>query len=149
MGHTEAETVESPINNIPVIQVEKDATSDHYNPTVRLMNIPKLNDGSCGFDLSRSKWDPYPWVSSIDKDSPAENSGCKVGDCVLEVQKNHDITTFNYIYRQIRSKHFILFDKLSGLILKVHSFKALRVFRFEYFLILKTYGCWRLRKQLC
>lgn len=36
--------------------------SDHYNPTVREVNIPKLANGSCGFDLSRSKWDPYPWV---------------------------------------------------------------------------------------
>lgn len=36
---------------------------DHYNPTVREVNIPKLANGSCGFDLSRSKWDPYPWVS--------------------------------------------------------------------------------------
>lgn len=36
--------------------------SDHYNPSVREVNIPKLANGSCGFDLSRSKWDPYPWV---------------------------------------------------------------------------------------
>lgn len=36
--------------------------SDHYNPYVREVNIPKLANGSCGFDLSRSKWDPYPWV---------------------------------------------------------------------------------------
>lgn len=35
---------------------------DHYNPMVREVNIPKLVSGSCGFDLSRSKWDPYPWV---------------------------------------------------------------------------------------
>lgn len=89
MGHTEDAIVESPLINIPVIQVDKNGTNDHYNPTVRLLNIPKLNDGSCGFDLSRSKWDPYPWVSSIDKDSPAENSGCKVGDCVLEVPVNN------------------------------------------------------------
>lgn len=36
--------------------------TDHYNPSVREVNIPKLGNGSCGFDLSRSKWDPYPWV---------------------------------------------------------------------------------------
>lgn len=42
--------------NIPVEH------SDHYNPSVREVNIPKLANGSCGFDLSRSKWDPYPWV---------------------------------------------------------------------------------------
>lgn len=41
----------------------KNGNSDHYNPSVRELNIPKLPSGACGFDLSRSKWDPYPWVS--------------------------------------------------------------------------------------
>ena len=36
---------------------------DHLNPAVRLLQISKTETGSCGFDLSRSKWDPYPWVS--------------------------------------------------------------------------------------
>ena len=36
---------------------------DHYNPSVRLLQIKKTeHDGSCGFHLSRSRWDPYPWV---------------------------------------------------------------------------------------
>lgn len=38
---------------------------DHYNPTVRSLVIQKLINGSCGFNLSRSKWDPYPWVSLL------------------------------------------------------------------------------------
>lgn len=41
----------------------QNGNSDHYNPSVRELNIPKLSSGACGFDLSRSKWDPYPWVS--------------------------------------------------------------------------------------
>lgn len=41
----------------------QNGNSDHYNPSVRELNIPKLSNGACGFDLSRSKWDPYPWVS--------------------------------------------------------------------------------------
>lgn len=40
-------------------------SGDHYNPLVREVNIPKLANGSCGFDLSRSKWDPYPWVGQF------------------------------------------------------------------------------------
>ncbi|XP_055615926.1 uncharacterized protein LOC129762014 [Toxorhynchites rutilus septentrionalis] len=63
---------------------------DHYNPSVRILHIPKLPDGSCGFHLSRSKWDPYPWVSGVDEDSPAEVTGLKAGDCVLEVN-NEDV----------------------------------------------------------
>lgn len=42
---------------------QQNGNSDHYNPSVRELNIPKLPSGSCGFHLSRSKWDPYPWVS--------------------------------------------------------------------------------------
>lgn len=61
----------------------------HYNPSVRLSTIPKLTDGSCGIHLSKSKWDPYPYVSGIDKNSPAECSGIKLGDCVLEVCNNN------------------------------------------------------------
>lgn len=44
-------------------------SGDHYNPMVREVNIPKLANGSCGFDLSRSKWDPYPWVGQTICDS--------------------------------------------------------------------------------
>ncbi|ETN64835.1 hypothetical protein AND_003412 [Anopheles darlingi] len=65
-------------------------TEDHYDPSVRILHIPKQTDGSCGFHLTRSKWDPYPWVSGVDADSPAEVTGLKVGDCVLEVN-NEDV----------------------------------------------------------
>ncbi|XP_053673809.1 uncharacterized protein LOC128724066 [Anopheles nili] len=66
------------------------AAEDHYDPSVRILHIPKKTDGSCGFHLTRSKWDPYPWVSGVDADSPAEVTGLKVGDCVLEVN-NEDV----------------------------------------------------------
>lgn len=49
-------TVVPPEHNTPAEHL------DHYNPSVREVNIPKFANGSCGFDLSRSKWDPYPWV---------------------------------------------------------------------------------------
>ncbi|XP_015590486.1 uncharacterized protein LOC107265497 isoform X2 [Cephus cinctus] len=38
----------------------------------------------CGFHLTRSKWDPYPWVGSVEKGSVAEKSGLRSGDCLLE-----------------------------------------------------------------
>ncbi|KAG5897400.1 hypothetical protein JTB14_013492 [Gonioctena quinquepunctata] len=57
---------------------------DHYNPSMRLIEIEK-NNTQCGFQLSRGKWDPYPWVSSVDKESAASFAGLKSGDCVLEV----------------------------------------------------------------
>lgn len=87
------------IQNIPVIFIEDrdDEVSerimngfDHYSPSVRIVNItkPSLDAvGGFGFLLSRSKWDPYPYVSKIDEGSPASSSGIKEGDCVLEVRE--------------------------------------------------------------
>ncbi|GJQ68062.1 hypothetical protein Trydic_g10682 [Trypoxylus dichotomus] len=58
---------------------------DHYNPSIRTLEIDKQASGNCGFDLTRSKWDPYPWISSVEFGSAAYNAGLKNGDCVLEV----------------------------------------------------------------
>lgn len=54
------------------------------NPAVRLCEI-RHDAGSCGFNLSKSKWDPYPWVSTVEADSPAATAGVLPGDCLLEV----------------------------------------------------------------
>lgn len=62
---TSSSIVNSDKNSKPVINQNEDGNNtphDHYNPSVREINIPKLSNGSCGFHLSRSKWDPYPWV---------------------------------------------------------------------------------------
>lgn len=82
--------------NIPVIFIEDrdDEVNerminglDHYSPSVRVVNITKSLDVSgFGFLLSRSKWDPYPYISKIDENSPASSSGLREGDCVLEVR---------------------------------------------------------------
>ncbi|KAL9897488.1 uncharacterized protein ACN427_006046 isoform 7-T8 [Glossina fuscipes fuscipes] len=57
---------------------------DHSESFVRLLKIPKTPNGSCGFHLTRTKWDPYPWVSGVDDFAPAKQCGLKAGDCVLE-----------------------------------------------------------------
>lgn len=84
--------------NIPVIFIEEDRDEeinnerlvngfDNYSPSVRVVNINKSPEiPGFGFLLSRSKWDPYPYVSKIDEESPASCSGLKEGDCVLEVR---------------------------------------------------------------
>ncbi|KAJ4430063.1 hypothetical protein ANN_22272, partial [Periplaneta americana] len=57
----------------------------HYAPSVRLCDMARPSNGSCGFHLTRSKWDPYPWVSGVESGSAAEAAGLQSGDCVLEV----------------------------------------------------------------
>ncbi|KAM7363310.1 uncharacterized protein ACRADG_000264 isoform 1-T4 [Cochliomyia hominivorax] len=64
---------------------EEEAYDDHYESSVRFIKINKSPNGACGFHLTRTKWDPYPWVSAIDDFTPAAKSDLKAGDCVLEV----------------------------------------------------------------
>nr|CAD7570193.1 unnamed protein product [Timema californicum] len=54
-------------------------------PTLRLCEVMRGSDGACGFHLSRTQWDPYPWVSGVEGGSAADASGLVAGDCVLEV----------------------------------------------------------------
>lgn len=55
------------------------------SPSLRLCLVARPSQGSCGFHLSRTQWDPYPWVSEVELGSPADKAGLVVGDCVLEV----------------------------------------------------------------
>lgn len=32
---------------------------------------------SCGFHLTKSKWDPYPWVGSVEHESIADRAGLR------------------------------------------------------------------------
>lgn len=84
--------------NLPVIFVEdrddevngqimNGVDNDHYAPSVRNVYVtkPMEETSGFGFHLSRSKWDPYPYISRVDVDSYALTAGLKEGDCVLEV----------------------------------------------------------------
>jgi hypothetical protein len=87
--------------NVPVIFVEDrdeevdgqiitGLSHDHYSPSVRVVYVSKPADATSGFGfhLSRSKWDPYPYISRVDKASFASSSGLREGDCVLEVKSS-------------------------------------------------------------
>lgn len=58
---------------------------EEFQPSLRLCHVIRPPAGSCGFHLSRTQWDPYPWVSGVEAQSPAEAAGLVCGDCVLEV----------------------------------------------------------------
>lgn len=40
-----------------------------------------------GIKLSKSSWDPYPFISKIDDESSAMRQGVQIGDCLLQVRK--------------------------------------------------------------
>ncbi|XP_063221114.1 uncharacterized protein LOC134530319 [Bacillus rossius redtenbacheri] len=63
----------------------EDEPAPHYSPSVRGCDVERSASASCGFHLSRTQWDPYPWVSGVEAGSAAEAAGLLSGDCVLEV----------------------------------------------------------------
>ncbi|EAT39762.1 AAEL008450-PA [Aedes aegypti] len=60
---------------------EQSENSDYF---LRSIFIPADTGGNLGMHLSRTPWDPYPWVSGVLAGSCAEQAGVRVGDCVLE-----------------------------------------------------------------
>ncbi|XP_062538550.1 uncharacterized protein LOC134206832 [Armigeres subalbatus] len=64
----------------------KEITEQLENADYFLRNIfiPADTGGNLGMHLSRTPWDPYPWVSGVLAGSCAEQAGVRVGDCVLE-----------------------------------------------------------------
>ncbi|XP_065366325.1 uncharacterized protein LOC135959177 [Calliphora vicina] len=76
---------DSELFNDPEEKKEEEYDNDHYESSVRFVEIDKSPNGACGFHLTRSKWDPYPWVSAVDNFTPAAKSDLKAGDCILEV----------------------------------------------------------------
>lgn len=66
-------------------EVRARSLMDDYEPSLRQCLVVRPAQGSCGFHLSRTQWDPYPWVSEVEAGSPADKAGLVVGDCVLEV----------------------------------------------------------------
>ncbi|KAH8313253.1 hypothetical protein KR067_003037 [Drosophila pandora] len=68
------------------------ADSSSSASTVRLLRIPRAAPSieHYGFHLTRTKWDPYPWVCEVAAGTPASLCGLRPGDCVLEVN-GHDV----------------------------------------------------------
>nr|XP_003699686.1 PREDICTED: uncharacterized protein LOC100875813 [Megachile rotundata] len=54
---------------------------------VTLKNIKetKTKDKSYGFHLTKSKWDPYPWVGCVETGSLADTAGLRPGDCLISI----------------------------------------------------------------
>ncbi|XP_041984034.1 uncharacterized protein LOC121736716 [Aricia agestis] len=64
----------------------KDTSEAEGLAGVRLvvLNLPEDEGEGLGFRLTRTTWDPYPWVRDVSAGSRAERCGLRAGDCVLQ-----------------------------------------------------------------
>ncbi|XP_011880724.1 PREDICTED: uncharacterized protein LOC105569138 [Vollenhovia emeryi] len=74
-----------------------------------------MHGKSCGFHLTKSKWDPYPWVGHVENNSPADLAGLKAGDCLLGVDdtdllglKIKDVATLIRNEEGVRDSNFLI-----------------------------------------
>ena len=63
----------------PVVDNDNDREQN-----LKLISL-KYESKGLGIRLSKSSWDPFPFVSHVDDNSTAEKRGIQVGDCVLKV----------------------------------------------------------------
>ncbi|XP_031847514.1 uncharacterized protein LOC116433502 isoform X2 [Nomia melanderi] len=50
------------------------------------ITLEKIKEAkSCGFHLTKSKWDPYPWISCVETGSIADVGGLRAGDCLVSI----------------------------------------------------------------
>lgn len=75
---------EKPLLNASVKSNEISEQRENADYLLRSIFIPADASGSLGLHLSRTPWDPYPWVSGVLAGSSAEHAGVRIGDCVLE-----------------------------------------------------------------
>uniref|UniRef100_A0A2A4ITJ7 PDZ domain-containing protein n=1 Tax=Heliothis virescens TaxID=7102 RepID=A0A2A4ITJ7_HELVI len=48
------------------------------------LNLPEDEGEGLGFRLTRTLWDPYPWVREVTPNGRADQAGLKPGDCILQ-----------------------------------------------------------------
>ncbi|KAL6432086.1 hypothetical protein ACFW04_006660 [Cataglyphis niger] len=76
---------------VKIVTSPPEEDADTFPPGKIVLKMRKINAASdvrgksCGFHLTKSKWDPYPWIGYVEKNSPADLAGLKTGDCLLGI----------------------------------------------------------------
>ncbi|XP_028032003.1 uncharacterized protein LOC114244404 [Bombyx mandarina] len=58
--------------------------SDNDGVRLIVLNLPEDEGEGLGFRVTRTLWDPYPWVREVTPGSRADAAGLKTGDCLLQ-----------------------------------------------------------------
>lgn len=65
------------VTSLPEKDVNNILTPGNYARII--LTVKKVNDApdgrSYGFHLTKSKWDPYPWIGYVEHNSPADLAG--------------------------------------------------------------------------
>uniref|UniRef100_A0A182HTF2 RING-type domain-containing protein n=1 Tax=Anopheles arabiensis TaxID=7173 RepID=A0A182HTF2_ANOAR len=94
-----------PTHRLPAIPEVPKAGSGGGREQLRHCFVPADENGCLGLHLSRTPWDPYPWVSGVVDGSGADLAGVRTGDCVLEAN-GEDLLGLKVIdiARRVRSR---------------------------------------------
>uniref|UniRef100_A0A2H1VN72 SFRICE_017218 n=1 Tax=Spodoptera frugiperda TaxID=7108 RepID=A0A2H1VN72_SPOFR len=70
----------------PEVSSTTENDEEQYPEGVRvvLLNLPEDEGEGLGFRLTRTLWDPYPWVREVTPNGRADEAGLKPGDCLLQ-----------------------------------------------------------------
>ena len=60
--------------------------NDNDDSNLKLISL-ECGPKGLGVRLSKSSWDPYPFISHVEDDSTAQQRELQVGDCILKVHK--------------------------------------------------------------
>ncbi|XP_014475800.1 PREDICTED: uncharacterized protein LOC106745059 [Dinoponera quadriceps] len=73
---------------VKIVTVSPEEDANTLAPGKIILKLPRINresDNSLGFHLTKSKWDPFPWIGYVENGSFADLTGLRVGDCLLSV----------------------------------------------------------------
>jgi hypothetical protein len=84
MSYFSCPQVLTKVADVKIVTSLSEENANSLSPGKMILQMQKINNASsevhsksCGFHLSKSKWDPYPWIGYVENNSPADLAGLK------------------------------------------------------------------------